>query len=125
MQNLVKQIKIIQKDFQDNEGRVQQFFRENYNIHLINEYFFEKGKHETFEDFSYYEGYLPLWQEWAKQNTELIEKYTKGVTGTTEAQKAAEINSNTLSNRWKEFKNTLTTLAYNTIVYFCCFHVYC
>ena len=44
------------------------------------------------------------------QNTELIEKYTKGVTGTTEAQKAAEINSNTLSNRLKEFKNTLTTL---------------
>ena len=62
------------KDFQDNEGRVQQFFRENYNIHLINEYFFEKGKHETFEDFSYYEAYLPLWQEWAKQNPELIDE---------------------------------------------------
>lgn len=62
------------KDFQDNKGRVQQFFRENYNIHLINEYFFEKGKHETFEDFFYYEGYLPLWQEWAKQNPELIEE---------------------------------------------------
>lgn len=62
------------KDFQDNKNRVQQFFRENYNIHLINEYFFEKGKHETFEDFSYYEAYLPLWQEWARQNPELIDE---------------------------------------------------
>ena len=26
------------------------------------------------EDFSYYVGYLPLWQEWAKQNPELIEE---------------------------------------------------
>lgn len=26
------------------------------------------------EDFSYTEGYLPLWQEWAKQNPELIEE---------------------------------------------------
>lgn len=60
------------KDFQDNEGRVQRFFRENYNVYLINQYFLEKGKHETFEDFSYYEGYLPLWQEWAKQNPALI-----------------------------------------------------
>ena len=60
------------KDFQDNKGRVQNFFRENYNVYLINQYFIEKGKHETFEDFSYYEAYLPLWQEWAKQNPALI-----------------------------------------------------
>lgn len=60
------------KDFQDNKGRVQSFFRENYNVHLINQYFLEKGKHETFEDFSYYEAYLPLWQEWARQNSTLI-----------------------------------------------------
>ena len=26
------------------------------------------------EDFSYYVGYLPLWQEWAKQNPELLEE---------------------------------------------------
>lgn len=32
-----------------------------------------KTKQEQ-EDFSYNEGYLPLWQEWAKQNTELIEE---------------------------------------------------
>ena len=27
---------------------------------------------EDLEDFSYYEGYLPLWKEWAKQNPDLI-----------------------------------------------------
>lgn len=32
-----------------------------------------KTKQEQ-EDFSYNEGYLPLWQEWAAQNTELIEE---------------------------------------------------
>ena len=40
-------------------------------------------------------------------NIPLFEKYTKAVTGTSEAQKASEINSNTLSNRWIEFKNVL------------------
>ena len=78
------------KDFQDNEGRVQQFFRENYNIHLINEYFFEKGKHETFEDFSYYEGYLPLWQEWAKQNPALISELKIKSAGKTLTDKFAK-----------------------------------
>ena len=29
---------------------------------------------EELEDFSYYEGYLPLWQEWARQNPELMEE---------------------------------------------------
>ena len=77
------------KDFQDNKGRVQQFFRENYNIHLINEYFFEKGKHETFEDFSYYEGYLPLWQEWAKQNPALISELKAKSAGKTLTDKFA------------------------------------
>lgn len=77
------------KDFQDNGGRVQQFFRENYNIHLINEYFFEKGKHETFEDFSYYEGYLPLWQEWAKQNPALISELKAKSAGKTLTDKFA------------------------------------
>lgn len=78
------------KDFQDDEGRVQQFFRENYNIHLINEYFFEKGKHETFEDFSYYEGYLPLWQEWAKQNPALISELKIKSAGKTLTDKFAK-----------------------------------
>ena len=29
---------------------------------------------EELEDYYYYRGYLPLWQEWAKQNPELIEE---------------------------------------------------
>ena len=29
---------------------------------------------EQLEDYSYYRGYLPLWQEWARQNPELIEE---------------------------------------------------
>ena len=37
------------------------------------EYIGENNK-ESIEDFSYTEGYLPLWQEWAKQNPELIEE---------------------------------------------------
>ena len=32
---------------------------------------------EEKEDFSYTEGYLPLWQEWARQNPELIEELRK------------------------------------------------
>ena len=77
------------KDFQDNKGRVQSFFRENYNVHLINQYFLEKGKHETFEDFSYYEAYLPLWQEWAKQNPALISELKAKSAGKTLTDKFA------------------------------------
>ena len=43
-------------------------------------------------------------------NIPLLEKFEKGVTGTDEAQKAAAINSNTLSNRWQELKNQATNL---------------
>lgn len=43
-------------------------------------------------------------------NIDLINEYTKGVTGTNEALRAAEINSNTLSAAWSEFKNTLTNM---------------
>lgn len=43
-------------------------------------------------------------------NIDTIGKYTDGVTGTTEAQKAAEINSNTLSNRLSELNNRWITL---------------
>ena len=35
------------------------------------------------EDFSYSEGYLPLWQEWAKQNPELIEELREKSKGKT------------------------------------------
>lgn len=38
---------------------------------------------EDREDFSYYVGYLPLWQEWAKQNPELIEELREKAKGKT------------------------------------------
>lgn len=41
-----------------------------------------KTKEER-EDFSYYEGYLPLWQEWAKQNPERIEELREKAKGKT------------------------------------------
>ena len=108
------------KDFQDNEGRVQSFFRENYNVHLINQYFLEKGKHETFEDFSYYEAYLPLWQEWARQNPELIDELrikAKGKTLTdqfantrvSQARALADILNNSTKGVSKEAINSIFT----------------
>lgn len=44
------------------------------------------------------------------QNIELFDKFTKGVTGTSEAFKAAEINSNTLTNRLSEMQAKWITL---------------
>lgn len=38
---------------------------------------------EAMEDFSYREGYLPLWQEWARQNPELIEELRINANGKT------------------------------------------
>lgn len=38
---------------------------------------------EQLEDYYYYRGYLPLWQEWAKQNTELIEELRTKAAGKT------------------------------------------
>lgn len=38
---------------------------------------------EEKEDFSYYVGYLPLWQEWARQNPELIEELRTKAAGKT------------------------------------------
>lgn len=38
---------------------------------------------EGYENYSYYEGYLPLWQEWAKQNPELIEELREKSKGKT------------------------------------------
>lgn len=44
-----------------------------YGIYGVPEY---EGKltKENREDFSYYIGYLPLWQEWARQNPQLIDE---------------------------------------------------
>ena len=36
---------------------------------------------QEMEDFSYNKGYLPLWQEWSKQNIELIEELKEKATG--------------------------------------------
>lgn len=66
------------------KSRVVRFFRDNFNVHFINEAFLDSGKnHESFEDFSYYIGYLPLWQEWARQNPELIEELRTKAAGKT------------------------------------------
>lgn len=43
-------------------------------------------------------------------NIKLLDEYTKGVTGTSEATKAAEINSDTLANRFQELSNKWQTL---------------
>lgn len=51
------------------------------------------------------------------QNIELYDKFTDAVTGTSEATKAADINSNSLVNRLEELKNkwvTLTTTSDNS-----------
>lgn len=40
-------------------------------------------------------------------NIDIYQEYVKGVTGTSEAQKAAEINTATLSAKWDELKNSL------------------
>lgn len=71
--------------FKDSEkSRVARFFRDNFNVHFINETFLDSGEnHESFEDFSYYIGYLPLWQEWAKQNPELVEELRTKAAGKT------------------------------------------
>ena len=105
------------KDFQDNEGRVQSFFRKNYNVHLINQYFLEKGKHETFEDFSYYEAYLPLWQEWAKQNPALISELKAKSAGKTLTDKFARTKvsqaralTDILNNSTKGVKKNTTSV---------------
>jgi hypothetical protein len=44
------------------------------------------------------------------QNIDLYDKFTKGVTGTSEAFKAAEINSNSLTNRLEEMRAKWVTL---------------
>ena len=74
-----------------------------------------KTKEER-EDFSYTEGYLPLWQEWAKQNPELIDELrikAKGKTLTdqfantrvSQARALADILNNSRTKQ-SEKKNT-------------------
>lgn len=49
---------------------------------------FEMSSQEL-EDYSYKEGYLPLWQEWAKQNPQLIEELRENSAGKTLTDKFA------------------------------------
>ena len=44
---------------------------------------------QELEDYSYKEGYLPLWQEWAKQNPQLIEELRDNSAGKTLTDKFA------------------------------------
>ena len=45
---------------------------------------------KAMEDFSYTEGYLPLWQEWARQNPELIEELRINANGKTLTDRFAD-----------------------------------
>jgi hypothetical protein len=47
---------------------------------------------EQREDFSYNNGYLPLWQEWARQNPDLIAELAEKAAGKTLTDKFANTN---------------------------------
>lgn len=108
-------------DAKDNKGRVSAFFRDNYNIHFINEYFIGTGKsHESFEDFSYYEGYLPLWQEWARQNPQLIDQLIEKASGKVLTDRFANTRVNqarALSDILNETQNTETNVKNGTAAF--------
>lgn len=73
---------------------------------------------EDKENFSYYKGYLPLWQEWAKQNPGLIEELREKANGKTltdqfayntsvsQARALAEILNNKIQQGEVTQKNT-------------------
>lgn len=83
---------------------------------------------EELEDFSYYEGYLPLWQEWTRQNPELIEELrekSKGrvltdrfanKTKVSQARALADILNSTSSTETTEVTTTKETPIGPTIV---------
>lgn len=74
-QDIMDYIYDSQKLFSDSLEEQAEFFRKSHNIHYINDSFIgTKEGHASFQDFSYYEGYLPLWQEWARQNPELMQE---------------------------------------------------
>lgn len=82
---------------------------------------------EELEDFSYYEGYLPLWQEWARQNPELIEELrekSKGriltdrfanKTTVSQARALADILNSTSSTETTEVTTTKETTQFNKL----------
>ena len=73
------------------------------------------------EDFSYREGYLPLWQEWAKQNPELIQELREKSSGkvltdkfastrVSQARALAEILNSTPETITTENTNNISSL---------------
>lgn len=76
---------------------------------------------EAMEDFSYREGYLPLWQEWAKQNPELMQELREKSSGkvltdkfantrVSQARALAEILNSTPETRTTENTNDISSL---------------
>lgn len=75
---------------------------------------------EELENYSYYEGYLPLWQEWAKQNPGLIEELRSKAKGKVLTDQFAYTNVSQaraladILNQNNRIDNNLTQ-AYNSI----------
>ena len=59
---------------------------------------------ENYEDFSYYMAYLPLWQEWARQNPQLIEELREKANGKVLTDK---FSSNTTVNQARALSDIL------------------
>ena len=79
------------------------------------------------EDFSYYIGYLPLWQKWAEQNPELIEELRINANGKTLTDRFADkttvsqaraladiLNSQSQSGVQKSINTNDSQLPYNS-----------
>lgn len=80
---------------------------------------------EELEDFSYTEGYLPLWQEWAKQNPELIDELRVKSAGKTltdqfantrvsQARALADILNNSSKGVKEEVKDEALSSSFDT-----------
>ena len=78
------------------------------------DYFWDKKplSKQDYEDFSYYAGYLPLWKEWAKQNSDLIEdlrEKSKGKVLTDMFSNTTVNQARALSDILNESSNTVNT----------------
>lgn len=80
---------------------------------------------EGLEDFSYTEGYLPLWQEWARQNPELIDELRTKAKGKTltdqfantrvsQARALADILNNSSKGVKEEVKDEALSSSFDT-----------
>ena len=80
---------------------------------------------EELEDFSYTEGYLPLWQEWARQNPELIDELRTKAKGKTltdqfantrvsQARALADILNNSSKGVKEEVKDEALSSSFDT-----------